>query len=76
MADGVDTEDMVIMRLAVEEAMASLTEAEKEAFLLCEQEGLSSEEAGEKMGKSGNAVRCLKLRAAKKLGEYLRQFLA
>lgn len=73
--DEIDVESMVIMRLVVDDAMKNLTEAEKQAFLLCERDGLSSEEAGERMDRSANAVRCLKLRASKKLAEYRRKFL-
>jgi len=73
--DEIDVENMALMRLVADAAMEGLTEAEKQAFLLCARDGLSSEEAGKAMGKSGNAVRCLKFRAAKKIDEYRRDFL-
>jgi len=73
--DEIDVENMALMRLVADAAMDGLTEAEKQAFLLCARDSLSSEEAGKAMGKSGNAVRCLKFRAAKKIGKYHRDFL-
>jgi len=70
----VDVEDMALRQMAAEEAMQKLTPDERQAFLLCVRDGLTSHQAGERIGKSADRVRHLKMEAARKLADYWRDF--
>lgn len=53
---GYDLKDNLFLKFSLEEALASLTEKQREAFLLVCQDGLTMEEAGERLGISKPSV--------------------
>ena len=68
-----DAEDVALWRLELQDALNSLSADEQSVLLLREKDGLSDTEIAAQMGRSENAVRLLRFRANRKLGEWRRK---
>lgn len=68
-----DYDTAALYRMEIQTALATLTEEERRVLLLGWEEGLTSKEVSERLGKTANACRLAKARALRKLGEYRRK---
>jgi RNA polymerase sigma-70 factor (ECF subfamily) len=69
-----DPEDTVLGSMMAKEAIEKLLPEERDVLRWRLIEGLGPKDVAERMGRSVNAINCLKRRAMRKVGEYLSDF--